>query len=177
MSRIAGGLLLGLLLSCHTAWAGKSDVEMLGDYFMILLPTSAWVSTQVQGDKEGEVQLYQSFFTTMGLTYALKAGVDKERPDGSNNQSFPSGHSSAAFSGAVFLQRRRGWALGVPAYLAASFVAYSRVHARRHDEVDVISGAAIGLMSGIYFVRPAANLSLSLTRLDHSPALRLAARW
>ncbi len=65
--------------------------------------------------------------------------------------SFPSGHASAAFSGASFIQKRYGWQYGIPAYLAASFVGYSRVEADQHYVEDVLAGAAIGIISTFIF--------------------------
>ena len=76
---------------------------------------------------------------------ALKYTVQRERPDQSNHQSFPSGHSASAFATAGVLQRHYGWKVGVPATLAAAYVATSRVHDNRHYLSDVIFGAAMGI--------------------------------
>ena len=80
--------------------------------------------------------------------------IDKERPNNGNNDSFPSGHTSTAFQGAAFIQKRYGWKYGAPAYVAASFVGYSRVEADKHHLEDVIAGAAIGILSSYYFTTP-----------------------
>ena len=80
-----------------------------------------------------------------------EAAIDKTRPDGDCCDSFPSGHASFTFMGASFLQRRYGWKYGLPAYAAATFVAYSRVEADRHFVEDVVAGAAIGFLSSYYF--------------------------
>jgi membrane-associated phospholipid phosphatase len=52
------------------------------------------------------------------------------------------------------MRKRYGWEYGIPAYAAASFVAYSRVEAREHYPHDVIAGAAIGIVSSYIFTRP-----------------------
>lgn len=78
-------------------------------------------------------------------TQALKFTVRRERPDGSNNQSFPSGHSASAFATAAVLQRYYGWWVGVPATLAAGYVATSRIHDNKHYLSDVIFGGAVGI--------------------------------
>jgi membrane-associated phospholipid phosphatase len=75
----------------------------------------------------------------------LKFAVGRERPDGSNNQSFPSGHSASAFATAGVLQRHYGWKVGVPASIIAGYVATARVHDNRHYLTDVIFGGAIGI--------------------------------
>jgi len=56
--------------------------------------------------------------------------------------------------GAAFIHQRYGWEYGIPAYVAASYVAYSRVQADKHFVEDVIAGAAIGIFSSLYFTTP-----------------------
>ncbi len=76
---------------------------------------------------------------------ALKFTVRRERPDASDQQSFPSGHSASAFATAGVLQRHYGWKLGVPATIVAGYVATARVHDNRHYLSDVIFGGAMGI--------------------------------
>jgi hypothetical protein len=76
---------------------------------------------------------------------AIKFTAQRERPDGSNNQSFPSGHSASAFATAGVLRRHYGWKVGVPATLVAAYVATARVHDNKHYLSDVIFGAAMGI--------------------------------
>jgi membrane-associated phospholipid phosphatase len=45
------------------------------------------------------------------------------RPNGRNNRSFPSGHTSISFAAASYLHQRYGWEVGVPATFAAGLVA------------------------------------------------------
>lgn len=88
-----------------------------------------------------------------GLTTgALKYTVNETRPNGGAH-SFPSGHASAAFTGAEFIRKEYGWSWGAPAYLAASFVAWSRVEADKHYTHDVLAGAAIGILANHDFWR------------------------
>jgi hypothetical protein len=97
----------------------------------------------MKGDSEGTKQWAEGALWTSVATHTLKFAVDEERPNGNDNNSFPSGHTSAAFQGAAFLQMRYGWEYGVPAYAAASFVGYSRVHGEYHYWRDVAAGAAL----------------------------------
>jgi membrane-associated phospholipid phosphatase len=76
---------------------------------------------------------------------ALKFTVQRERPDGSNSVSFPSGHSASAFATATVLQRHYGWKAGVPATVLAAYVATARVHDNKHYLSDVVFGAAMGI--------------------------------
>lgn len=83
---------------------------------------------------------------TVGITYGLKFVVDEERPNGEDH-SFPSGHTAVTFAGAEFIRKQYGWGWGTPAYVAASFVGWSRVETDDHWWHDVAAGAAIGILS------------------------------
>jgi membrane-associated phospholipid phosphatase len=82
------------------------------------------------------------------IAQAVKFTVQRERPDGSNSQSFPSGHSSSAFATATVLQRHYGWKVGVPAYALGSYVALARMSWNKHHATDVVMGAGLGIASG-----------------------------
>ena len=77
----------------------------------------------------------------------LKVIVQRERPDKSDNYSFPSGHSASGFATAGVFRRHFGWKAGVPAYIVAGYVATARVKDNRHYLSDVMFGAAIGMAS------------------------------
>ena len=71
----------------------------------------------------------------------VRALVIGRRPDG---WSFPSGHTAAAFAGALMLSHV--WPTRAPAFfLAASTVGFSRVYVGAHYPGDVMSGATLGL--------------------------------
>lgn len=90
-------------------------------------------------------------FARMELaTYGLKYAVDAKRPNG-GNQSFPSGHTAASFMGAEFIRQHYGPWWGVPAYLAAGWVGWTRVDSHNHYWRDVAGGAAIGILSNYDF--------------------------
>lgn len=81
------------------------------------------------------------------VAQAVKFTVQRERPDHSNSQSFPSGHAASAFSTAGVLQRHYGWKIGVPAYAFGSYVALARMAWNRHHASDVVMGAGLGIAS------------------------------
>jgi membrane-associated phospholipid phosphatase len=78
----------------------------------------------------------------------LKFAVRRERPDGSDHQSFPSGHASVTFATATVIERHLGWRKSLLGYAVASYVAMSRIHDNRHYLSDVIFGAAVGSIAG-----------------------------
>jgi membrane-associated phospholipid phosphatase len=139
------------LLTCGTAQC--DSISTAGDVLQLVLPATAGGLTLGLRDWQGSLQLAESSALTLGVTYGLKYSVHETRPNG-GSQSFPSGHSSISFSAAEFMRKRYGWEFGIPAYAAASFVAYSRVESGAHHPHDVIAGAAIGIMSCYLFTRP-----------------------
>ncbi|WP_157799167.1 phosphatase PAP2 family protein [Mucilaginibacter auburnensis] len=61
--------------------------------------------------------------------------------------SFPSGHTVSAFSTAIvitYLCRKKQW--GLPLFLLAALVGYSRMYLSQHFFEDVTAGSAIGVM-------------------------------
>ena len=134
--------------------ARASDaVERAGDVLVYVLPATAAGMTLIHKDGEGGLQFGESAALTLGVTYGLKYTVDETRPNGGDH-SFPSAHTSISFSSAEFIRKRYGWEYGVPAYVAATFVGYSRVESRQHYTRDVIAGAAIGMGSSYLFTKP-----------------------
>ena len=91
-----------------------------------------------------------SFILCSGTTYLLKHSIHKMRPDGTDNRSFPSGHTAIAFSGATVLHKEFGktspWN-SVAGYAVATITAVDRVRRNRHHWEDVATGAAIGFLS------------------------------
>lgn len=144
---------LALLLSTNS-YADDQDITDAGDVLTIALPLSAWLGTAVAKDKEGAIMFTKSFASTMIITSVGKEIAAKYRPQGESTKSFPSGHSSSAFSGASFLYTRYGKAYGIPAYALAAFTAYSRVNANAHHIDDVMAGASVGLFNNWFFVSP-----------------------
>lgn len=82
------------------------------------------------------------------LVTGIKLAARRRRPDGSDTRSFPSGHTSGAFTVSTILARRQGWKIGVPAYLVASMTAIARMEDHRHYASDVVAGAFLGYAIG-----------------------------
>jgi len=88
--------------------------------------------------------LSQAIIVNFTYTMALKFIVGRQRPDHSNNQSFPSGHASNAFAAASVIAHHYGDALGIPAYAVATYIAGSRLASHRHHLSDVVAGSVFG---------------------------------
>ncbi len=89
---------------------------------------------------------------SVGVAYigktALKAMIKEERPDHSDNKSFPSGHAAMAFAAARSIDKEfRKDCIWIPiaGYAAATAVGIQRVARDRHHWYDVLAGAAVGV--------------------------------
>lgn len=141
--------------------AAKSGLTTYGDIAQYAIPAAAAALSGAKVDTDGLVQLLASGAVTIGLTEALKPAVGERRPHGRAHDSFPSGHASAAFMGASYVEFRYGWEWGIPFELAATAVAYSRVDAGTHHPQDVIASAIIAHASAFFLVDPIApNVTL-----------------
>jgi len=81
------------------------------------------------------------------MVQVIKHSVRRERPDFSNNKSFPSGHAASTFATATVLHRYYGWKVGAPAYALGTYVAMARMAWNRHHATDVVMGAGFGIAS------------------------------
>jgi membrane-associated phospholipid phosphatase len=150
MKKILIAALLGLIIS--TPVFSTDYFEVAGDIGQYAIPAAGLGIALVKKDWKGCLQLTCAFAATLGVSYALKYTVHEARPNG-GTLSFPSGHTSSAFCGAAFLDMRYGHSYGIPAYAAASLVGWSRIESNNHYPVDVLAGAAIGIISNMIFTR------------------------
>lgn len=90
----------------------------------------------------------ESLLLVSATTDLLKLAMNRPRPEGNSNSSFPSGHTSFAFAGATLLARQieeqTGSKGGYWFLLPATYVAVDRVEGTRHWASDVLFGAFLG---------------------------------
>jgi membrane-associated phospholipid phosphatase len=89
---------------------------------------------------------------TLAIVQVTKNLVRYERPDQSNNLSFPSGHSAIAFTTAALLYhqyRDSNMWYATSGFLFATATGALRIANNKHFAPDVITGAGIGLASGL----------------------------
>ena len=100
--------------------------------------------------KDRTIILGTSFLIMTSTVTCLKNVSNVIRPDGSSNNSFPSGHTATAFMGAEFLWQEYKdvsvW-YGIAGYAVACGTGFFRVYNDRHWVTDVAAGAGIGILS------------------------------
>lgn len=135
---------IAVLFGSKFAVAGPfTDPNKLGDLLMTMGAGYALGMTVQAKDFIGTVQFAESVVLSQGVTEILKRTIREERPNGSDNLSFPSGHSAGAFSSAMFVHKRYGWRSAVVPYAMAVLTGWTRVHVRAHYWHDVLAGAAV----------------------------------
>jgi membrane-associated phospholipid phosphatase len=85
-------------------------------------------------------------------TVAIKGVTDTQRPtdqyqDG--RYGFPSYHASSTFCIAAVADEYYGWPVGLPCYVLAGLVGWSRIDQREHDLSEVFFGSVLGFVIGI----------------------------
>ena len=178
MRKISRCVIVGAL-----AFASQLDaqdgVETSGDVLATALPVAALISTLVwKDDQPATLQFAKTIVTSFGVTHVLKRVVDKPRPNGGDH-AWPSGHTSSAFTGAAVLQIRHGWTVGVPAYLLAGYVGWTRVYVDAHDYWDFLGGAIIGVGSAYLFTKPydPNRVAISLGKRDGAYSIEFSFRF
>ncbi|MEY8760153.1 phosphatase PAP2 family protein [Chryseobacterium tongliaoense] len=103
-----------------------------------------------------------SLLITSAFVLPLKHITNEERPDRSNNLSFPSGHTAMAFASAQFMFREykdTNFLLAISGYSLAAFTGIYRMLNNKHWFGDVIGGAGFGILSTelAYWLYPKIN--------------------
>jgi undecaprenyl-diphosphatase len=128
--------------------------------FAVISPITIVITGFVNKDEGLKREGYRaaaSLALNSAITFGLKYAVNRNRPfvtypDKLNPKahvgpfSFPSGHTSTAFSMATSLTlATKKWYVAVPAFAWASGVAYSRMYLGVHYPSDLLGGMIIGI--------------------------------
>lgn len=134
-------------------WFEENSSQLKIDRYMHVLPSAAYLALSVTHIKAKHAlrERLAAFATAhmlmVAMGYGLKAVVKEERPGNSGHHSFPSGHTTIAFTGAELLRQEYGNTLGWAGYAVASAEAFLRVYNNKHWLGDVLAGAGIGILS------------------------------
>lgn len=131
----------------------RKDCYFHADDYIQYLPVAAHIGLGKLGVKakhsfgERIAAATTSYLVMTAIVNSVKYTVREKRPDSSARNSFPSGHTATAFTGAELVRIEYGNAYGAGAYAVACGVAFLRLYNDRHWLNDVIAGAGVGILS------------------------------
>lgn len=138
-----------------STWAETDAIDAGDSYgngaYLAALTAATWGFGSLTGNTEIRqtgTSMMKGLLLDVIAVSTLKTVVGRTRPDGSDTRSFPSGHTSGAFTISTILSRRHGLKVGIPAFGLATFTAIARMEDNRHYFSDVVAGAAIGIAVG-----------------------------
>ena len=133
-----------------------SGFRTSADNYLQFAPIAAMFGLKLSGVKSRSDLLNQTILTAKSemlvsaIVFSMKAVIHDWRPDGSDNQSMPSGHTAQAFASATLLDMEyrdtNPW-ISVSGYLCATATGFFRVANNKHWASDVFIGAGIGIAS------------------------------
>ncbi|MGE5192927.1 MAG: phosphatase PAP2 family protein [Deltaproteobacteria bacterium] len=137
-------------------WGEGSEVLRQFGEFTYQVPVLAGVyglSLWCRDDKLHEFSkaAISAYALSSMYTVAIKGITDTQRPTNqfeNGHYGFPSFHTSSTFCLAAVIDEYYGWQAGVPAYVLAGLVGWSRIDQREHDLSDVVFGSVLGLVIG-----------------------------
>ena len=137
----------------HPSLHGFEDeaLNVLGHPMTHFVAGSAWYFLSAQNEDDFNRQRAWTMRTALSLTWVATTGLklarNNETPNG-KDYAWPSGHTSSSFTVASVLDEFYGPKVGIPAYIAASAVAYRMMDTGDHWASDVVFGATLGWIVG-----------------------------
>ena len=145
----------GDLRSYVNNWRGDCRTTVVDDYLQYVPLASVYGFSLLGADAKHNyvdrtLEVGVAGVALVGMVGGAKYLIHKERPNGEDFNSFPSGHSAKAFMGAELVRIEYGeehpW-LAVGAYTLATATGALRVYNDHHWLSDVIAGAGVGILS------------------------------
>ncbi len=126
------------------------------DNYLQFAPVAAYYALDLSGVKgkhslcDASLLYVTSFAIMGGSTFIVKKIAGRPRPDGSGNNSFPSGHTASAFAAAEFLHQEykdRSPFIAYSGFVAAAATGALRLYNNKHWFSDTVAGAGFGIAS------------------------------
>lgn len=151
------GQLLVAIQGLHTAWLDPviSAYTKLGDAGVLFIALSLAMLLYKPTRKAGALALCAMILGLLVTNVTIKPLVERARPwtiwpidplvTEKDPNSFPSGHTCAAFAAGMIWMRALPWRWGrIAAVVAAVLMGLSRLYVGVHYPTDVLAGAVIG---------------------------------
>ncbi len=158
---------------------GATFFRLIGDPGSVVVGGLTYVAGRARGSRRAEdigLHTVEAVLLSGAITGATKMIAGRARPykdtansrnfgllrgvQGTEYQSFPSGHTTAAFAFASIVTAETShwwpqsrWVIGPILYGGATLTGVSRIYNQFHWASDVVAGAAIGTLTGIKVYR------------------------
>lgn len=133
-------------------WLGDSADQLGKPYVLTPLAAALYgigrLAPNHQRFRDATYDIGQVFLVSAIYTTTLKLATQRERPNGSDSLSFPSGHTSNAFAWATVGAHYYGPKLGIPGFAVAALIGVGRMENDVHHLTDVVAGATLGYLVG-----------------------------
>lgn len=165
LSLITGGVIIESL-PAHS-FLGKENIQEYtnnhftrfrtsADNYLQYAPVAALFGLKLAGVKSRDdlinqwILMEKSEILMSAIVFSMKFMIHDTRPDGSTDDTMPSGHTAQAFVSATLLDMEyrdtSPW-ISVAGYLCAASTGFLRIANNRHWASDVFIGAGIGIAS------------------------------
>jgi hypothetical protein len=144
-------------------WSNDLETASLGLAVVTLLAANSGETGERWTNKlKGGMVELGAFVAASSVTATLKGATGRERPDGSDHHSFPSGHANATGIGARLAQYNLEYIPLVPSVrktldvgldVMEIGVSWARVEAGKHFPSDTLAGLAVGNFCAAFFTR------------------------
>jgi membrane-associated phospholipid phosphatase len=145
----------------------KNKIPSLLKHKDILAPVIGVVMPIIFRDYRGLLQSIVQYIISLGFTHFLKGIVKRKRPDGSNDKSFPSAHTTSCAAVASFAYRRYGLLYSAPLWGITAKMGKERVESKKHHVTDVLASVASSMLFSYVTTSPATTYG-SLVNLASS---------
>ncbi|HWK03394.1 MAG TPA: phosphatase PAP2 family protein [Puia sp.] len=137
-------------------WTDGPHKQIHADNYLMLAPAVSVYALNAMGIhgqhnfRDRTIILLMSSLFTNAVVFGVKGWSHELRPDGSDYNSFPSGHTAEAFASAEFMRQEykdvSPW-YGVAGYAMATATGMLRMYNNKHWMSDVVAGAGVGIAS------------------------------
>ena len=169
--------IIAFILIFATLKSNADLIEDSGNLTLLAVGGGAFLHSYYKDDIDGQKQLIFSLIKTVATTYALKFLTKEKRPNGKNDRSFPSAHTSFAFASSTYILKRYNFNESIPFYIGSFYVGYSRVESRNHYVRDVLAGALIGSLCSYFTVDKFKNIKLSPITTNNGIGVGFNYKW
>lgn len=145
----------GIKRSVHHHFSAKPGHTTSAESYLRFVPAAAYIGLgfipgvkhRSEGWRDRVMAGATAYLTMVAVSNIMKVSFRERRPNSDERNSFPSGHTAAAFTGAELMRLEYGNWIGLAGYAVATTVGALRIYNDRHWINDVIGGAAIGIIS------------------------------